>query len=209
MVERRAFAIALRVTFLVGVLSQAGEAALAEEVPFVGPRIEALVGYDATELPDEDGPEVMFGIRGGKDFPLGKWRLGIEADISRSNANKVERDLFAPNDRIHVQYGTDLYAGVRQGRVLGRHVLAYGMAGGALTRMKVDYSGDLAAVEGKPGGPRPDKFLRPGTLVGFWTGAGIEFTLGKRTFVRTEYRYSNFHDGLYRHQAILGVGMRL
>ena len=183
--------------------------AAAADAPFVGSRIEALVGYDATELPDEDGPDMMFGVRGGRDFSHGKWRVGIDADISRSNANKVERDLFEPGDRIHVKYGTDVYLGARAGRVLSRHVLGYGMVGGVLTHMKVDYSGDLASIVREPGGPEPAKFQRPGTLVGFWTGGGLEFNIGPRSFIRTEYRYANFHDGLYRHQAVVGIGLRL
>jgi outer membrane immunogenic protein len=183
--------------------------AMASDAQFVGPRIEALAGYDATELPDEDGPEIMFGLRGGKDFPLGKWRIGFDAEVSRSNANKTAYSLFVPDDRIHVQYGTDIYLGVRPARTLGRRVLAYGMAGGALSHMKVDYSGDLGDIVREPGGPQPEKFRRPGALLGFWTGGGLELSIGRRTFVRTEYRYSNFHDGLYRHQAVLGLGIRL
>jgi outer membrane immunogenic protein len=181
----------------------------AEEARFLGPRIEALVGYDATELPDEDGPEVMFGVRGGNDFPLGKWRVGFDAELSRSNADKVKYDVFEPDDRIHVRYGTDIYLGVRAAYTLGGHLLSYGMAGGARSHMKVDYSGDLGSIVREPGGPQPAKFTRPGDLFGFWTGGGLELALGNRSFVRTEYRYSNFHDGLYRHQAVLGVGIRL
>jgi outer membrane immunogenic protein len=187
----------------------ASQPAFAEAAPFVGPRLETLVGYDATELPDKDGPELMFGIRGGKDFALGKWRIGIDAELSRSNANRVEHDLFKPGDRIHVRYGNDVYLGARAARPLGRHVLGYGDAGGALSSMEAEYSGDLAAIEREPGGPEPEKFMRPGLLIGFWVGGGLEVSLGGRRFLRSEYRYTNFHDGLYRHQGIMSLGIRL
>jgi outer membrane immunogenic protein len=182
---------------------------VAEEPHFVGPRIETMVGYDATELPDEDGPEVMFGIRGGKDYEVGKWIVGFDAEVSRSNANRVEVNLFEPGDRIHVRYGTDVYIGARAARHLGKHVLGYGFAGGALSSMEVEYSGDLASIEREPDGPEPEKFMRPGLLLGFWVGGGLEVSLGKRRFLRSEYRYSNFHDGLYRHQGIFSLGVRL
>jgi uncharacterized membrane protein YfcA len=42
-----------------------------------------------------------------------------------------------------------------------------------------------------------------------WVGGGLEVSLGKRRFLRSEYRYSNFHDGLYRHQGIFSLGVRL
>lgn len=188
--------------------SSAAIAASPSADSFVGPRAEFMVGYDATELPDKDGPEMMFGIRGGKDFASGDWRIGVELDVSRSNANRVELNAFEPGDRIHVRYGTDLYLGARPGRRLAKHVLAYGLAGGVISSMKVDYSGDLDSIVTYPGGPQPKKFSRPGMLFGFWTGGGLEMSVTSRSFIRTEYRYSNFHDGLYRHQGIVALGRR-
>ncbi|MCT2557734.1 outer membrane beta-barrel protein [Tsuneonella sp. YG55] len=189
-------------------LAFAGTGASAAPTPFAGPRVEVMLGYDATELPDEDGPEVMFGLRAGKDYGSGPWRVGFDVDLSRSNADKVVTDLFVPGDRIHVEYGTDLYLGLRVGRRLGDHSFGYGLAGAASTHMAVDYSGDLDTIPTEPGGPEPEKFRRPGRLIGFWTGGGIEFALDGPFFLRSEYRYANFHDGLYRHQALVGIGSR-
>ncbi|MGN3974525.1 outer membrane protein [Tsuneonella sp. SYSU-LHT278] len=189
-------------------LSSAPTGASAAPAPFTGPRGELMLGYDATELPDEDGPEVMFGLRGGKDYQRGPWRVGFDVDLSRSNAHKVETDLFVPGDRIEVTYGTDLYLGLRVGRPFGERVMGYGLAGAASTHMGVEYSGDLDAIPTVPGGPEPEKFSRPGRLIGFWTGGGLEFDLRGKLFLRSEYRYANFHDGIYRHQALVGLGTR-
>ena len=86
-----------------------------------------------------------------------------------------------------------------------------GRLGLALTEMHAEYSeGPISEVPTQPDDvTSPRKLERPGTLLGFWTGCGFEYRIGKRVFALAEYRYSNFHDGLYRHQAIAGIGLRL
>lgn len=171
--------------------------------PADGPRAGAwaafLVGYDASELPDEDGPETMAGVAVGHDWRHGQWLLGVEAEVGSSHADKTELDYAAPGDRIRVHYGRDLYAGVRVGRALTRNLTAHAKGGYINTRMTVDYVGT---------GTNLHSFVRPGALDGFLVGGGAQLDLGRRWFVRGEYRYANFHDGLYRHQGVFGVGLR-
>lgn len=177
---------------------------------FSGTRITLFTGFDATELPHDDGPETMAALEVGHDRAFGRWIVGGAGSLGTTTADKTERDFVAPGDQIRVRYGRDLYGGVRVGHTLGSRFLAYGRAGLALTRMRAEYTANAAAGT-VPQVPDPlliPKFSRPGTLLGFWTGGGLEYALGRDLFALTEYRYSNFHDGIYRHQAIVGVGVR-
>ncbi len=193
-------------------VSAAATAAQATDASgFGGTRVELLAGFDSTELPDDDGSEAMYAVEIGHDRALGSWVLGADLSIGTSNADKTVVNVWAPNDRLRVRYGTDIYAGVRFGRALSKRFLPYGRVGLALTRMHSEYSGGpIPQVPAQaPDLTSPGKFERPGTLLGFWVGGGSEYRIGRSVFVLTEYRYSNFHDGLYRHQAVAGIGLRL
>jgi outer membrane immunogenic protein len=158
-----------------------------------------MAGFDASELPDKDGPEAMAAIAMGHDWQRHGWFLGVEAELGSSHADKTLRNYAAPGDVIRVAYGRDISAGVRIGLPLNDDLSAYAKGGYANTRLSVDYQGS---------GTNLHSFVRPGVLDGFYTGAGAELHLSSRWLVRGEYRYANFHDGLYRHQGVVAVGLR-
>lgn len=158
-----------------------------------------MAGFDASELPDRDGPETMAAVAIGHDWQQDDWFWGVEAELGSSHADKTLRNYAAPGDVIHVSYGRDVSAGLRVGLPLTRRLSAYAKGGYANTRLSVDYQGS---------GTNLHSFVRPGALDGFYTGAGAEMRLGGNWLVRGEYRYANFHDGLYRHQGVVAVGLR-
>ena len=43
---------------------------------------------------------------------------------------------------------------------------------------------------------------------GVRVGAGVEHQLTSRAFVKAEYRYSNYEQGVSRNQVVAGVGLR-
>jgi outer membrane immunogenic protein len=158
-----------------------------------------IAGYDASELPDRDGPETMAAIAIGHDWQRHGWFIGVEAELGSSHADKTVRNYAAPADVLRVAYGRDLSAGLRIGLPVTTRLSAYAKGGYSNTRLSVDYQGS---------GTDLHSFIRPGALDGFYTGAGIEMAVHRRWLVRGEYRYANFHDGLYRHQAVVAVGLR-
>ncbi|QJQ33188.1 porin family protein [Sphingomonas lacunae] len=158
-----------------------------------------MAGYDASELPDKDGPETMAAIAIGHDWQRPGWFFGVEAELGSSHADKTMRDYAAPGDVIRVAYGLDISGGLRVGLPVITNLSAYAKGGYANTRLSVSYQGS---------GTDLHSFTRPGALDGFYTGAGVELTLSRRWLLRGEYRYANFHDGLYRHQGVLAVGLR-
>ena len=90
-------------------------------------------------------------------------------------------------------------AGLRVGLPVTTSLSAYAKGGYSNTRLSVEYQGS---------GTNLHSFVRPGALDGFYAGAGVELALTRRWLVRGEYRYANFHDGLYRHQGVVAVGLR-
>lgn len=87
-----------------------------------------------------------------------------------------------------VEAGRDLYAGARIGGVVGERGLLYA---------KVGYTNARASFGGL--GVNFD---------GIRAGAGVEWMLGGNLSIRGEYRYSNYEDGLSRHQGVIGLGFR-
>ena len=53
-----------------------------------------------------------------------------------------------------------------------------------------------------------DDFTQRTNLDGIRAGAGAQIGLGSRAYLRTEYRYSNYQDGVDRHQVVGGLGLR-
>ncbi|MBN8829128.1 MAG: porin family protein [Sphingomonadales bacterium] len=151
---------------------------------FVGPRAEAIVGYDAVKtnsngLGTPDG--FLYGVGLGYDFNLGGLVAGVEAEIADSTTKRTLGNVTLESDR-------DIYVGGRIGAPLGDTALLYAKAG---------YTN--ARLEGAGFGGNGD---------GVRLGAGLEYKLAGNLFVKGEYRYSNYQDDVERHQVVGGLGLR-
>jgi outer membrane immunogenic protein len=87
-----------------------------------------------------------------------------------------------------VSASRDLYAGLRVGGVVGEHALLYAKAG--YTNARASFAGTGVNFDG------------------FRAGGGVEWAIGAHLSIRGEYRYSNYEDGLSRHQGVMGLGYR-
>lgn len=87
-----------------------------------------------------------------------------------------------------VEAGRDLYAGVRVGGVINERGLLYAKVG--YTNARASFAGTGVNFDG----------IR--------AGAGLEWMVGRNVSIRGEYRYSNYEDGLSRHQGIVGLSYR-
>ena len=161
---------------------------------FSGFRVEALVGWDHTEILDDDEGAPMYGIGVGYDYQTGRAVLGIEAEASDSNNNGCLSDIIAPGDRFCSGTGRDLYIGARAGLIVGPNVLLFAKSGYVNTRFTSEYD------PGGGGAVTSAHF----NLDGLRVGAGAELALGRRTFIRAEARYTDYNNGGDR-GAILGA----
>lgn len=160
-----------------------------------GPRVEALVGYDAVRIDLSDAgiddkfkdEGVLYGVGVGYDFALGNGAsLGVDLEASDSTAKEsnIEGTLKAKRD---------LYAGGRVSFPLGADGSNVYLKGGYTNARFTASDGVISAS---------------GNADGFRLGGGAQFALQGKAYIGGEYRYSNYEDGLERHQLAATVGTR-
>ncbi|MCC2979609.1 outer membrane protein [Sphingomonas sp. IC4-52] len=175
----------------------------AQEKPdFSGFRLEALGGYDHLSGGGDGKDGFVYGAATGYDAALGRARLGLEGEITDSTVRQRDVDVLTAGDRLRADAGRDFYIGVRAGYVLSPKLMAYAKAGYTNARVKTRYtSGTVTTREAE-------------NLDGFRLGAGLEYAISPRFFVKGEYRYSHYGDqngeeiDADRHQVMAGVGVR-
>lgn len=167
--------------------------------PFSGPHIEVITGVDRAKVPGDSRTGAIYGLAGGYDIQTSGGALfGIEAEASDSTAKGCDSGVLVATDRACVKAKRDLYAGGRAGFVSG-NTLIYGKVGYTNARLGQSYDDGTAATA-------PD-FSGSTNLDGVRVGGGLETNVG-RFLLKAEYRYSNYEQGVSRHQGVVGVGVR-
>ncbi len=197
-----------------------------DQSPFTGLRGEALVGFDSiragSDVDDElnedndqsiDG--VFYGVALGYDIDLGSVVIGPEVEFSDSTADVETNDGDTEGFGFgNVSAGRDLYLGARVGINATPNTLLY--VKGGYTNAKLNVRGVADDFE----------FDEDFDLDGFRVGLGGEYALNQNSFIKLEYRYSNYSraevdfegedildSGRFdidtdRHQVVAGVGFR-
>lgn len=155
---------------------------------FSGAHVEAIGGWDRVQGEDQHDDGFLYGANAGYDIRRGNAVFGVEGEISDSTQKQSVGGLTE-------KAGRDLYAGARIGYVVGGNNLLYAKAGYTNARFTVD-------------GTDTGVTLAKGNLDGWRAGAGIEHQLNNNMFVKAEYRYSNYEQGVSRNQVLGGVGIR-
>lgn len=174
--------------------------------PFTGLRIEGVAGYDALKDGHDTSDGFVYGGAVGYDVQLNNLVVGAEGELTGSTADTRTDNFINQGDRFRVGMGRDLYLGARVGFPLNPTTMAY--AKGGYTNARIDTRYTQGSTE-----------VRDHTdLDGFRLGAGLEHQIGANTYIKGEYRYSNYGHadnsvGRYdidvdRHQLVAGVGMR-
>ena len=173
------FATAVTAAFL------AATPALAQAAP-TGPRVEAVIGYDKVKALGESDDGFLYGIGAGYDFAVAP-RVSLGVDAEASDSTQKEGGSGAS-----VEAGRDLYAGVRASIAVTPTANLYVKGGYTNARFKADDGVDTFSEN----------------FDGFRLGAGGQVAVHGKAYVGGEYRYSNYEDGLKRHQLALTVGTR-
>lgn len=174
--------------------------ALAQDNNLGGFRVEGLVGYDRPSIEDEGADGVVYGMGVGYDFQSGNAVFGIEAEATDSSADETVTGFALPGDTLRVRASRDLYVGGRAGFGVGGNSLIYAKAGYTNARVRVDYEDGTAGTVAD--------FTDRTNLDGVRAGLGAQIGLGPNAYLKTEYRYSNYQDGVDRHQVVGGLGFR-
>ncbi|MFN3435130.1 MAG: outer membrane protein [Sphingomonas sp.] len=174
--------------------------------PFTGLRIEGVAGYDALRDGHDKTDGFVYGGAVGYDVQLNNLVVGAEGEVTGSTADTRTNNLVTTGDRFRVGMGRDLYVGARVGFPLNPTTMAY--AKGGYTNARVETRYDIGTTSTRD----------HADLDGFRLGAGLEHQIGANTYVKGEYRYSNYGRAngsvssydidADRHQLVAGVGMR-
>lgn len=203
--------------------------AMAQDVapvqPFEQFHVEALAGYDVTRAGssidddsnidnDQSIDGLSYGVGAGYDFRMNNLVFGPEAEVTWSTAKtKFDNGDFEGFGIGNVKANRDLYVGARLGYVVAPKTMVY--VKGGYTNAKFDVRNAVGTVDTK----------RDIDADGWRIGAGVEQAISHNTFVKLEYRYSNYGKGeidytgdipdsqrfnldLDRHQVMAGVGVR-
>ncbi|MDZ4306270.1 outer membrane protein [Allopontixanthobacter sp.] len=216
------------VAFLAGIsLSAIAAPAIAQDgdSTFTGPRVEGIVGYDiasAGSSVDDDANQdndqsidgLMYGVAVGYDVDMGGIVVGAEAELTDSTAKtEFENGDFEGFGFGNVRAGRDLYVGARAGVKASPDMLLY--AKGGYTNAKFDVLSNDGTTE----------FNQDIDSDGFRIGAGAEYAMSTNSFIKLEYRYSNYSEAevdfdgdlpdterfdvdLDRHQVVASYGFR-
>lgn len=173
--------------------------ALAQQsAPFTGARVEGLIGWDRVQANGGHDDNVGYGVAGGYDFQMNNLLVGVEAEAADSNTKSCYGAESALNPRVCAKAARDLYVGGRVGTVVaGGTTLLYAKAGYTNARFK------LTSDDGST-----QTTLFKSDLDGVRVGAGAEYAIGPNSYLKAEYRYSNYSDGLSRNQVVGGFGFR-
>jgi len=206
--------------------------AQADNTPFTGARVEALLGYDQLRSGDDDddgvdtgedeGDETLdgavYGVGAGFDFDLGGVVAGVEAEYADSTGEQeADETLDGIPFTSRIETGRDIYIGGRLGFRVAPTTLVYGKAG--YTNTSIEFAAESS----------DERFELDSNVDGWRLGAGIEQLFGPNLYGKVEYRYSNYNNldfsddfdfedfeaedfdtdiDLDRHQVLVGLGMR-
>ena len=188
----RSFAFALLAA------TAAASPALAQQgAPFTGPRVEGIIGWDRVQADGAGQDDITYGINAGYDMQMGFGLVGGEVEFTDSDTRSCVGSASVADPELCAKAARDLYVGGRVGTVVGSRALLYAKAG--YTNAKFKLTSDDGTTETSFGSSEFD---------GVRVGAGAEYAVGPNSYVKAEYRYSNYEDGLERHQALGGFGFR-
>lgn len=185
-----------------------GSEAQAPVSSFDGVSVAAFVGVDALTIQENGAADstrgLLYGATIGYDHQVGNVVLGIQGEISNSQASYKIDNLLVAGDQFASEAGRDVYAGVRVGLPAGNTLLYIGggYVNSQITSIYTDNTGTIEQKEEKGG---------------FRVSMGAEFQR-KNFFGRVELRYQDLGDytvfgfatGFARTntQAVAGVGVR-
>lgn len=179
--------------FMVLAASTAATPALAQDGDFSGPRAEAIIGWDNSNVPlGEASDGLVYGGALGYDLQRGNTVFGIEGEITGTT---TKGEAPAPNSIWRGSLDRDLYVGGRVGFTVTPNTLIYAKAGYTNLRARVEIESST------------DPYRGSGITGGYRLGAGTELKLGGKAYLKGEYRYSDY-GGSGRHQIVSGLGIR-
>jgi outer membrane immunogenic protein len=152
--------------------------------------VQAESGIDVVSAEGESEANIGYGGSVGYDMPLsGGMFVGVQATYSDSETKRCERSEGA---KVCLEAGRDVAGLVRLGSQMGEQGKLYVFGGYANARAELTYSNVTAHTD----------------LDGFRLGAGYQYDINDKFFVKAEYRYSNYEADVSRHNGVIAIGAK-
>lgn len=158
--------------------------------------VQAEAGLDVVSAEGESEANIGYGATVGYDMPISNGMfVGVQATYADSETKRCERD---GDTKACLEAGRDVAILARVGTRITDKSSFYLMGGYANARAEVNaYVDDVDGVAGI----RTD-------LDGFRVGAGYQYDLNEKFFVKAEYRYSNYQSDVSRHNGVIAIGAK-
>jgi outer membrane immunogenic protein len=157
---------------------------------------QVQAGYDNFKIFGESLEGASYGVAAGYDLPItAKLFAGVEVSADDSSSKQCYGDVDIEGLRACVSTGRDLAVVARFGTNLSDTAQIYALGG--YTNARVKYS-LTDGIDTESAGENLD---------GFRLGAGFKQNLSSNAFVKVEYRYSNYEQGVSRHNALGAIGL--
>jgi outer membrane immunogenic protein len=171
-------------------LAQDGAGPASDPV-FTGPRVGAIIGYDhvgaGSSVSNNNGRDdqkidgLLYGGDLGFDVAAGGLLLGAEGEATGSTAKSDTSPYTSTTFGFgRVRQLRDLYVGGRVGILASPTTMIYAKGGYTNAQLRV--------LAGSTNESTSTRF----NLDGYRVGAGIEHAVGRNTYAKVEYRYSNY-----------------
>jgi outer membrane immunogenic protein len=162
-----------------------------------GFRAEVHAGSDHARAAGEGDSGILYGVGAGYDIAIGeKAEIGLDLSADLSSMKACETGAIVANDEACIRARRDLAAAVRLGYKVTPRGTLYALAGYSNARFRFDYTTPAGVTA------RDSQ-----NLDGLRVGIGYQQGFGERAYGKVEYRYTNYENGVSRHQALLGVGI--
>ncbi|EJU10041.1 opacity protein and surface antigen-like protein [Sphingomonas sp. LH128] len=156
--------------------------------------VQVETGLDSISVGGESDEGVAYGISAGYDIPLSN---GLFVGIQGTAADSTTKECASAGaERLCIKTGRDLAAVVRLGTQVGERSKIYVLGGYTNARLRVTYTDGI------------DSYGEGANSDGFRLGAGAQYDLSDRLFVKAEYRYSNYESDFSRHNALVALGAK-
>lgn len=166
--------------------------------------VQLETGFESVSQGGEAEHGLGYGVTAGYDVPLkGGLFIGVQGTVadSTTDACTTITPIYAraSNEVVCSETGRDLSALVRLGARVGAKNKLYVLGGYTNARIRTTYSYDYEDSESTRYASNGD---------GLRLGAGFERELTSRFFAKAEYRYSNYEQGVSRHNALVALGAK-
>lgn len=176
----------LRTLVILGALAMSAPA-IAQDGSTTGGKfvVGGIVGVDsfrAEESGDTESEEdLLVGVTAGYDVELASgFVIGLEGEYTDSSIGIDYTDVIVAGDRVSLNAGRDLYAGIRAGFRVDPNGLLYVKGGYTNASVEGEYFDGATTSSDEE------------MIDGFRIGAGGEIDFGGNYAIRLEYRYSDY-----------------